>query len=641
MSKKQNKQSINPRTVVEADSVVIKFNNLTETQQKDFEAVKSSPVFIVLVKKTIEGKVIKPNNQFSLNLFNSSVAAVIEQYHPKISEDEDLKITNKTMVNLEMNRQEHKEIKKQEYLQFGSFYTTISDIINLQLLDEESLVFGIKGLLITAEKGNGKSSLLNRLAEDYVNKVTVLKAKTDKIDMIYKSIEETHSPLLILIDDLSHDDKSILNKIKNIFTQYTENNFIVIAATLNDDLKELKSITGSGMFEKTLDISLPNKTERKYILSSLLNRLNKNNKDLTQEFNEKLTLSDQNEGLFDEAVLESIALKTSGFVFQDLISLCREIELLLKNKETKLTLKSVALAFENARLANLQSITSQVAKQYYSDIGGYEEVKNRIKAVVELPLKKPEIFLNKGIKPSKGILLYGPPGCSKTMFARAIATESNFNFISVKGPEVFNKYVGSSEKKIREIFRKARFCAPSIIFFDEIDAIASKRDKKTDVGERILTQLLTEMDGAFQDEFNSEMSKGGKIADNMVVVVAATNRPEMLDSAILRPGRFDELIYIGLPNKTAVEKIFELNTKNMTLENINKEEIVNKLIGYSGAEIVQVCRESAMQSIYSGNFDDKINGNDFNKAMERIRKRIDKTTLMGFEKFSKNERSLF
>lgn len=166
--------------------------------------------------------------------------------------------------------------------------------------------------------------------------------------------------------------------------------------------------------------------------------------------------------------------------------------------------------------------------------------------MIELPIKQPEIYSKIGIKPSKGILLYGPPGCSKTMFAKALATESNFNFIGIKGPEIYSKYVGSSEKKIRQIFSKARLCAPCIIFFDEIDAIATKRNNKSEAGDRVLTQLLTEIDGINKVDNNSDIN-------NMIIVVGATNRPQQLDSAIIRPGRFDQLIFINLPDEKARE----------------------------------------------------------------------------------------
>lgn len=175
-----------------------------------------------------------------------------------------------------------------------------------------------------------------------------------------------------------------------------------------------------------------------------------------------------------------------------------------------------------------------INRVYWSDIGGNEGIKQEIKQVIEWPLKHPEAFTRMGITPSKGILLYGPPGCSKTMMAKAIATESSLNFMAIKGPELFSKYVGDSEKAIRSLFKRARLYSPTVLFFDEIDAIASNRNAETDVHDRVLLQLLTEMDGIE--------------TLTQVIVIAATNRPDTLDKALTRPGRFDHLLYVGPPD---------------------------------------------------------------------------------------------
>jgi transitional endoplasmic reticulum ATPase len=192
-----------------------------------------------------------------------------------------------------------------------------------------------------------------------------------------------------------------------------------------------------------------------------------------------------------------------------------------------------------------------------------------------------------GIKPPKGILLYGPPGCGKTLLARAVATESEANFISIKGPEVFSKWVGESEKAIREVFRKARMAAPSVVFFDELDSLVPRRGlgyADSGVSERVISQLLTEMDGI--------------VALEDIVVIAATNRPDIVDPAVLRPGRFDRLIYVPEPDEKSRLQIFKIYTKNMPLaKDVNISELVTMTKNYSGADIDALCRESAMHAL--------------------------------------------
>jgi transitional endoplasmic reticulum ATPase len=223
----------------------------------------------------------------------------------------------------------------------------------------------------------------------------------------------------------------------------------------------------------------------------------------------------------------------------------------------------------------------------WEDVGGLAQVKQRLIEAVEWPLQHAELFTKAGIRPPKGILLVGPPGCGKTMLAKAVATESKVNFISVKGPALLSKYVGESERGVRDIFRKAKQAAPCIIFFDEIDALVPARSaggSDAHVAERVLSQFLTELDGV-------EELKG-------VLVLGATNRPDMLDPAILRPGRFDEIVDIALPDEESRRLIFEVHLRNKPLApGISISGLAAGTDGFSGADIQGVCAKAALRAV--------------------------------------------
>ncbi|KAK4996102.1 AAA+-type ATPase [Elasticomyces elasticus] len=231
----------------------------------------------------------------------------------------------------------------------------------------------------------------------------------------------------------------------------------------------------------------------------------------------------------------------------------------------------------------MREIFLETPKVRWSDIGGLAEVKQALTEVIERPLKITDIMAASNLKPQKGVLLYGPPGCSKTLTAQAIATSSGLNFIAVKGAELNSMYVGESERAVREVFRKARAAAPSIIFFDKIDAIGGGRDSAIR-GLHVLTTLLNEMDGI-------ESLNG-------VLVLAATNKPEALDTALLRPGRFDSLWYVEPPNQETRKEIFGMQTRNVRLAgDVDLDQLAEQTEGYSGAEIVSICQKAAQANV--------------------------------------------
>jgi transitional endoplasmic reticulum ATPase len=263
---------------------------------------------------------------------------------------------------------------------------------------------------------------------------------------------------------------------------------------------------------------------------------------------------------------------------------------------------------------------------HWEDVGGLDEAKEKLRELIELPLIRPELFAQAGIKPSKGILLSGPPGTGKTLLAKAVATEANANFISIKGPELVSKWVGESEKHIREIFKKARQVAPSIIFFDEFDSIAKTRGAGMhESTEKVVNQLLTELDGV------EELEK--------VMIVAATNRPDLIDPALLRPGRFDAHVELKNPDEATRVKIFKVHTKTMPLDkDVKLDEYVKKTNGYTGADIEALCRQAglaAIKRVYSGKEKTHkilITKADFDKSFDSLQATKAKSNLPDFNR---------
>jgi transitional endoplasmic reticulum ATPase len=255
----------------------------------------------------------------------------------------------------------------------------------------------------------------------------------------------------------------------------------------------------------------------------------------------------------------------------------------------------------------------------WSDVGGLGDAKEKLRELVELPLMRPDLYIKAGIKPSKGILLSGLPGTGKTLLAKAVATEANANFISIKGPELISKWVGESEKRVREIFKKARQVAPSIIFFDEFDSISKARGSSlSDSTEKVVNQLLTELDGI------EELEK--------VVVIAATNRMDLIDPALLRSGRIDALVELGIPDRKTREEIFNVHTKKMPLDkSFVLLKYLDKTESWTGAEIESLCRGAGVNAIkrhYQAKKLDKIEmkitDEDFEKSFTEIEKRFGK-----------------
>ena len=287
-------------------------------------------------------------------------------------------------------------------------------------------------------------------------------------------------------------------------------------------------------------------------------------------------------------------------------------------------------AYKEITPTAMREVYIEVPTVHWNDIGGLQEVKQALNEAVEWPLKNPEIFKRLGIRPPKGIFLYGPPGCGKTLLARAVATESEANFITIKGPEIFSKWVGESEKAIREVFRKARMAAPTVIFFDEIDSLVPRRGlgfADSGVTERVISQLLTEMDGivTLQD----------------IVIIAATNRPDIVDPAVLRPGRFDRLIYVPEPDEKSRLEIFKIYTKNMPLtKDVDLAHLATITKSYSGADVDALCREAAMHALRRDINAKEVTLSDFQEATKIIGPSVSPDMEKWYKRFMRQVRQV-
>ncbi len=380
-------------------------------------------------------------------------------------------------------------------------------------------------------------------------------------------------------------------------------NVIVIGATNRPDALD-PALRRPGRFDREIEIGVPDKKARY----------------------ETLQIHTRGMPLAEDVDLKKLCAMSHGYTGADVAALCRETAMkALRRYLPQINLEEERVppsvlekmdvrmedfinAYKEITPTAMREVYIEVPTVHWEDIGGLEEVKQELKEAVEWPLKTPEIFKKVGIRPPKGILLYGPPGCGKTLLARAVATESEANFITIKGPEVFSKWVGESEKAIREVFRKARMAAPSVIFFDEVDSLMPRRGlgfADSGVTERVISQLLTEMDGIITLED--------------IVIIAATNRPDIVDPAILRPGRFDRLIYVPEPKEKGRLQIFKIYTKDMPLsKNVELTHLASLTKNYSGADIEALCREAAMNALRNDMNTKEVTLKDFQEAMKRI-----------------------
>ncbi|MEE0935760.1 MAG: CDC48 family AAA ATPase [Methanobrevibacter sp.] len=481
-----------------------------------------------------------------------------------------------------------------------------------------------KGVLMHGPPGTGKTLLAKAVASESdahfiaINGPEIMSkyvgGSEENLREYFEEAEE-NSPSIIFIDELDAiapkreetngevERRTVAQLLTLMDGLKSRGQVVVIGATNRPDSLD-PALRRPGRFDREIEIGVPDTEERKEVLE----------------------IHTRNMPLSEDVDLDKIASTTHGFVGADLESLCKEAAMRvvrrilpeIQNDEEipKEVMEKIVVTgddFKNAQKeiqpSALREVLVQIPDIKWDDIGGLEDVKQELKEAVEWPLKHPETFKRLGIRPPKGTLLYGIPGTGKTLLAKAVASESEANFISVKGPELLSKWVGESEKGVREVFRKAKQAAPTVIFFDEIDAIAGARsgnDTDSGVTKRVVNQLLTEMDGL--EELQD------------VAIIAATNRPDILDTGLMRPGRFDRHIQVSEPDEEARLAIFKVHTKNMPLsKDVDLKKLAKQTDGYVGADIESVCREAAMLTLRNDLEAKEIPNKYFKEAIEKVK----------------------
>ena len=539
-----------------------------------------------------------------------------------------------------------KEIAYEDIGGIGSQLQKVREMIELPLKHPELFRrLGIdppKGVLLHGPPGTGKTMIAKAVASE-VNAHFKSINGPEIISKYYgeseKQLREVfveageNSPAIIFIDEIDsicpkREDVSgeverrvVAQMLSLMDGMQGRSNVVVIGATNRQDAID-PALRRPGRFDREIEIGVPDREGRQEIMEIHTRQM-----PISDDFN-----------------MEWILENTYGFVGADLAALVRESamkalrrylpEIDLEEEEIppevlekmEVKMDDFREAIRDVEPSALREIYVEVPKVTWGEVGGLEEVKDRLKESVEWPLSFPERFEHFGIKPPRGIVLFGAPGTGKTLLAKAIANEAQANFISIKGPEMVSKWVGESEKAVREIFKKAKQSAPSIIFLDEFESIAGVRSSNSmtggsDVSNRVVNQLLASMDGV-------ESLDG-------VIVVAATNRPEMIDPALLRSGRFERVLHVPPPDALARQAILDIHTEGMPLSKFSLKDVLSRMDGFTGADIEAVCREAALIAMRADK--KKVTKTHFEEAIERVRPTVTPEML---EYYSKMETRL-
>ena len=611
-------------------------NELVQIKKVDAEyaaSVKLAPVdirisvdndFIRFVKDRLIDRPATRGDTLLIMMLGHSVPFLVVNTRPngivKISPSTEITIMSEPVPEMEMpSRTTYEDIGG-----LDDAIKRIREMVELPLKHPEIFQrLGIdppKGVLLHGPPGGGKTLLARAVANESdanfysINGPEIMsKFYGESEARMRKMFEdaEKNSPSILFIDEIDAiapkrgdvtgevERRVVAQLLASMDGLKGRGHIIVIGATNRPEAID-PALRRPGRFDREIEIGIPDAKGRLEIIQ----------------------IHTRGMPLTDDVDVDHMAQITHGYTGADLEALSREAAMKalrrylpridLEEKriphevldQMEVSNEDVLSAFREITPTAMREVFVESPNVHWDDVGGLAKVKENLQEAVEWPLKHPERFTKLGIKPPKGILLHGPPGCGKTLLARAVATESQANFISVRGPEIFSKWVGESEKAIREIFRKARMAAPSIIFFDEFDALVPARGAGTDsrVTERVISQLLTEIDGL--------------LTLQNVLVIAATNRPDIIDPAILRPGRFDRRVYVPSPTEEARRKILAIKTDGMPLDDsVDLDKLASRTNGYSGADIEAIAREAAINALRRDVDTEKVTLSDFEMAL--------------------------
>ncbi|KAL8735721.1 MAG: hypothetical protein Q9181_002724 [Wetmoreana brouardii] len=514
------------------------------------------------------------------------------------------------------------------------------------------------GVILHGPSGTGKSMLLRMVSHAGWRKVFHIHKTTGRTRvgegeaLVREIFTDAHrqQPSVVIIDNLDalagKDEPingsrylNVASILREEFDKRRDSRIFVVAATRNLALID-ETLRCPGRFETEIEIPVPGADARAKILSLAVGLSEKScNPQIVQLANRTHGYVGSDLDLLVQVAMDKAFLRTRALSGNDVPkgdSTLNETPSVIG--ETVLE-SDVEVALLEVQPTAMKEIFLETPKVKWSDIGGQAEAKKALQKAIEWPLKvgyrglRPEINTNGlkhysemkrlGRRPKKGLLLYGPPGCSKTLVAKAVATESELNFIAVKGAEVLSMYVGESERAVREVFQKARAASPSVVFFDEVDAIGASREHSPQGGVHVLTTLLNELDGIE--------------ARNGVFVLAATNHPEILDPALLRPGRLECAIYVGIPDYQARYEILVIETRKMDIaEDFDGVTLAKKTEGYSGAELVEICQQAideALDEQLETGQRQKVAMEHFGRALSKARKQISPEMIDKYEEW--------
>lgn len=591
--------------------------------------------------RVLEGRVMTKGDAIEINVLGRRLDLIVTKYSPAADA---VILTDQTAVAISDKPVDlkHAKLPQVTYEDIGGLKDAVKQVremIELPLkhpeLFEHIGVDAPKGVLLQGPPGTGKTLLAKAVAHETSANFYTLSGpeimskyygqSEENLRGIFKEAEE-NAPGIIFIDEIDSiapkRDEVTGEVERRVVAQLlalmdglkARGKVVVIGATNRVNALDL-ALRRPGRFDREIEIGIPNRDDRLEIL----------------------TIHTRGMPLADDVSLAKFAERTHGYSGADLAALSKEaamralrdvlpeidlemdsipVEILSKIKVTKANFDD---AFRGMSPSMLREVLIETPDVRWSDIGGLENVKQELQESIEWPLRYEALFSYMNATPPKGILLHGPPGSGKTMLAKAIAAESQANFISVKGPEFLSKWVGESEKAVREVFRKARQATPAIVFLDELDAIAPTRGSScgdSHVTERVISQILTELDGL-------EELRG-------VTIIAATNRPDIIDQALLRPGRFDRLLYIPPPELEARTQILQIHARDKPLaDDVDLTELAENTENYTGADLAALCNEAVMLAIrehINGNGginkdtlnDTKITAKHFAEALKRV-----------------------